>query len=266
MRTLFEVVDQLAAKRPHGLWVKAAASVNGHLSWNDITWSQLATAVNYGAYWMEARLGPPAENEPVAYMGVGDIRCPIMILAAMKTGYKILLTSPRKSQDAQNALLSAGAGHAQFRTPSRSDPTYQDARIVLGLDPSRLAGSWEAARENTDLDWVEDGRFSELKALVEAMSGKTGHERDRVDNAVGVVAECLMQRCAGILMMSVDDFALEGSSVGGYGLDSMIGAELRSWLFKTFGLNIPFQELLSSSLTFKGLSLLVLKALGVDVE
>jgi hypothetical protein len=23
----------------------------------------------------------------------------------------------------------------------------------------------------------------------------------------------------------------------------MIGAELRNWLFKTFGLNIPFQEL-----------------------
>ncbi|KAJ5968858.1 hypothetical protein N7501_005106 [Penicillium viridicatum] len=65
--------------------------------------------------------------------------------------------------------------------------------------------------------------------------------------------------------MSVEDFALEGSSVGGYGLDSMIGAELRNWLFKMFGLNIPFQELLSTSLTFKGLSLLVLEALGVNV-
>ncbi|KAJ5214139.1 hypothetical protein N7449_001308 [Penicillium cf. viridicatum] len=65
--------------------------------------------------------------------------------------------------------------------------------------------------------------------------------------------------------MSVEDFALEGSSVRGYGLDSMIGAELRNWLFKTFGLNIPFQELLSTALTFKGLSLLVLGALGVNV-
>lgn len=105
MRTLIEVVDQLAAQRPDGLWVRAAASENGVLSWNDITWSQLAIAVDYGAHWMEARLGPPAENETVAYMGVGDIRYPIMILAAMKTGYKILLTSPRNSQDAQNALL-----------------------------------------------------------------------------------------------------------------------------------------------------------------
>lgn len=60
---------------------------------------------------------------------------------------------------------------------------------------------------------------------------------------MGVVAGRPMQRCAGILMLSVGDFALEGSSVGGYGLDSMIGAELRNWLFKTFGLNIPFQEL-----------------------
>lgn len=115
MRTLFEVVDQLATERPHSLWVKAAASVNGHLCWNYITWSQLATTVNYGAHWMEARLGPQAENEPVAYMGVGDIRNPIVVLAAMKTGYKILLTSPRNSQDVQVALLRSTPAHFSAR-------------------------------------------------------------------------------------------------------------------------------------------------------
>ncbi|CAI7646256.1 unnamed protein product [Penicillium discolor] len=173
---------------------------------------------------------------------------------------------------------------AAMSSRPRSDLKYQEASILLGLDPGRLAGAWTAARENTDLDWVEDGRFIGLKALVEAASGgkngddaKDGGEggvaaqavavaqSDGVDAAVDVIAACLMQRCAGILMMSVEDFALEGSSVGGYGLDSMIGAELRNWLFKMFGLNIPFQELLSTSLTFKGLSLLVLEALGVNV-
>ncbi|KAF3389104.1 hypothetical protein F1880_004567 [Penicillium rolfsii] len=89
MRTLIEVVVQLAAQRLDGLWVRAAASENRVLSWNDITWSQLAIAVDYGAHWMEARLEFPAENETVAYMG---------------TRYKTPLTLPRNCQDAQNAL------------------------------------------------------------------------------------------------------------------------------------------------------------------
>jgi hypothetical protein len=127
------------------------------------------------------------------------------------------------------------------------DLKYQEASILLGLAPGRLAGAWMAARENTDLDWAEDGRFIGLKAPVEAASGgkngdyaKDGGEgavvaqeiavaqSDGVDAAVDVVAARLIQRCAGILMMSVEDFVLEGSSVGGYGLDSMIGAGLAS--------------------------------------
>jgi hypothetical protein len=64
-------------------------------------------------------------------------------------------------------------------------------------------------------------------------------------------------------MMSVEDFELEGPSIGAYGLDSMIGAELRNWLFKEFGLNIAFQDLLATTLTFKGLSMLILEGFGV---
>ncbi|KAJ5084495.1 hypothetical protein NUU61_009074 [Penicillium alfredii] len=159
------------------------------------------------------------------------------------------------------------AFEAAMSSRPRLDPKYQDASILLGLDPSRLAGAWAAASKDIDLDWVEDGRFIGLKALVEAASDRKNGDEAK-DGGEGVSRHRQLQlrrRCAGILMMSVEDFALEGSSVAGYGLDSMIGTELRNWLFKTFGLIIPFQELLSTSLTFKGLSLLALEALGVNV-
>lgn len=117
MRTLTEVVDQLAAEQPLGLWVKAGASDNRVLSWSVITWSQLARAVDNVSHWMEARLGPPAEKESLAYMEISDIRYPIMILAAMKTGYKILLTSPRNSQDAQVSLLKSTSCKKFLHTP-----------------------------------------------------------------------------------------------------------------------------------------------------
>lgn len=55
MRTLPEVVDQLAPEKPGGLWVKAGASDSGVLSWTDITWSQLAGAVDYVSHWIESR-------------------------------------------------------------------------------------------------------------------------------------------------------------------------------------------------------------------
>ncbi|KAJ5727944.1 hypothetical protein N7493_005764 [Penicillium malachiteum] len=78
MRTFYDAVDQLAAEQPDGLFAK-----------------------------IETQLGIPAENETMAYMGIGDIRYPIVTIAAMKMGYKILLTSPRNSEDAQISLLQS---------------------------------------------------------------------------------------------------------------------------------------------------------------
>ncbi len=43
----------------------------------------------------------------------------------------------------------------------------------------------------------------------------------------------------------------------------MIGAELRNWLFKEFGLDMGFQTLLAPTLTFKALSMTVGETLGV---
>ncbi len=66
-------------------------------------------------------------------------------------------------------------------------------------------------------------------------------------------------------MIDLEDFELEGKSIRDYGLDSMIGAELRNWLFKELKLNIAFQELLSATLSFKGLAIRVLEGYTVKV-
>ena len=53
--------------------------------------------------------------------------------------------------------------------------------------------------------------------------------------------------------------------VGSYGLDSMIGAEMRTWIFKEFGLDYPFQKLLAPTLTFRGLAQVVAEGMEVVV-
>lgn len=162
-------------------------------------------------------------------------------------------------------------------------PKQRNSTIVLGLEPSRLAAALAAAGENTDITWYEDPRFSNLRPLIDVAAGQSGKaaagksgaggdfvkqlattaSKDGYDAALSMTAMHIMQKCASILMTAVEDFEPEGQSIGGYGLDSMIGAELRNWLFKEFRLNIAFQDLLATTLTFKGLSMLVLENLGV---
>ena len=39
-----------------------------------------------------------------------------------------------------------------------------------------------------------------------------------------------------------------------YGMDSMVGAEFRSWFYKAFGVDVPFLEILGKATTLDGLS------------
>lgn len=43
-------------------------------------------------------------------------------------------------------------------------------------------------------------------------------------------------------------------SVASHGLDSMIGAEFRNWLFREFKIDVPFQQLLAGTLTIAELA------------
>ena len=71
---------------------------------------------------------------------------------------------------------------------------------------------------------------------------------------IKAIALHIMKRCPNILMTAVEDFDFDGKSIAAYGLDNMIGTELRNWLFKEFGLDMGFQTLLAPTLTFKVLS------------
>ncbi|KAK4466818.1 hypothetical protein QBC42DRAFT_292971 [Cladorrhinum samala] len=109
MRPLTSVIDHLAVEKPDAPWVKIPTSEDiNSITWRDFTWSQLGKAVDLMAHWIEKNLGPPAStSERIAYVGVNDVRCPIVVFAAEKTGYKPLLLSPRNSLEGHSALLTA---------------------------------------------------------------------------------------------------------------------------------------------------------------
>ncbi|KAK3291625.1 uncharacterized protein B0H64DRAFT_367005 [Chaetomium fimeti] len=101
-------IDKLAAESPDDVWIKSpVTSDKGAVTWQDITFLELSKAVDTMARWMEKELGLGTGDEPVAYTGVNDARYPIIILAALKTGYKGFMVSPRNSLEGNLHLLKA---------------------------------------------------------------------------------------------------------------------------------------------------------------
>ena len=89
VRTLSSVVDALAVQQPHDVWVRVPRASTVEDGFDDITWLQLATAVDRLAYWMFYAQGVRADHGSIAYTGVNDVRYGMVVLAAMKVGCKV---------------------------------------------------------------------------------------------------------------------------------------------------------------------------------
>ena len=69
-----------------------------------------------------------------------------------------------------------------------------------------------------------------------------------------------------MLMLDTVDIDPEVGSIASYGIDSMIGAELRNWIFKEYGMDVPFQQLLEPTLTIAKFAGQVCAAKGIVEE
>lgn len=201
-------------------------------------------------------VGVVAENENIetslsrkGMYGIGE--------AEMLRGFETAMTQPKPDPDEPASIGSA--------------------QIILGLDPVYLAEAL-ASEDVVDAYWYNDARLNGIRANVEdilnSSTSSAGSGGDFVgslkatvadgpDAVIAAIARHIMKRCSSILMTDVEGFDFDGRSIAAYGLDSMIGAELRNWIFKEFGLDIGFQTLLAPTLTFKALSVTVGETLGV---
>ena len=167
-------------------------------------------------------------------------------------------------QEMLRAFQTAMLRHPPF-TGQPSDAGV--AQVVLGLDPAALSTA-VFSDDTIDPYWYNDIRFASLRAAMEASnraSSNAGSVSDFTavlkaastignDAVIQAISLHIMTRCSSMLMTSMESFEFDGKPVMSYGLDSVIGAELRSWLFTEFGLDISFQRLLAPTLTFKALS------------
>lgn len=177
---------------------------------------------------------------------------------------------------------------AMLHSGVHGDDSGNGGQLILGLDPALLASSISSAAASggaEDPYWYNDARLAQLRAMADELLQASASRGDRAGKAAAggnfistlsgqdpvaatlAIAQHLMAKCVAILMLSPEDVDLEsGNSISSYGLDSMIGAEFRNWLFKEFGFEIGFQTLLTPVMTFKVLAGLIADKLGVSAK
>lgn len=81
-------IDNEAANDPERICLEIAG-IPGTESVR-VTADQLANAINRAAWWLEETLGGRGNKFPtVAYTGISDLRYLILVVAGVKTGYKV---------------------------------------------------------------------------------------------------------------------------------------------------------------------------------
>nr|ART35008.1 polyketide synthase [Fusarium bulbicola] len=152
--------------------------------------------------------------------------------------------------------------------------------LVVGLDPAELHRATKQVEGDVDAFWAGDQRFSILLDAINQLDGanhgdgEAGSILSRVKaasspaQAISLVRDHFVSKLARVLLLDVEEFSDESSgwSIASYGIDSMIGAELRNWIFKELGLDIAFQQLLSPSLTIRKFSELICVSQGIFMD
>ncbi|KAI1130967.1 putative NRPS-like enzyme [Nemania abortiva] len=121
------IVDRLSRKLPdaaYGLWPVSPTSYEA--GFRTITYSQLANVVNGLAWWLEKQIGP-GHGDVIAFVGPNDVRLTGLLIAAVKTGHVVFLTSPRNSAAAHSALFET----LKCRILVTTDPVPPPALTIL---------------------------------------------------------------------------------------------------------------------------------------
>lgn len=132
-----------------------------------------------------------------------------------------------------------------------------DGFLLAGVEPSGLLEK-DKAYPVGDMTWTRDARFSRLVQAVKLLgsgeneSTATQGGGDDDDESEPLVSR-IHQRIARLLYVPVDDIETK-RPINSYGIDSMVAAQLRNWLFGKFNANISLLSLLSPAMSIEKLA------------
>lgn len=98
-------IDERAMRNPAGPFAQFPLSNTYSAGFGTATNAQVANAINHVTGLLVESFGKSNNFETIAYIGPGDLRYSIIVVAAIKAGYKTFLPSPRNSLEAHLSLL-----------------------------------------------------------------------------------------------------------------------------------------------------------------
>ncbi|CAJ2511290.1 Uu.00g069150.m01.CDS01 [Anthostomella pinea] len=139
-RLLPSALDELAETSPNRLYAAIPKTADVNDGFRDITVADVARGANFMAKWIEDKFGRSESFETLTYIGVSDLRGPIVFQAAVKCGYKLLLPSPRNPPAVNVSLMNQTGStkllHAAEITPIVKQVPVIDPSIRLDAVPS----------------------------------------------------------------------------------------------------------------------------------
>ncbi|KAJ5798323.1 polyketide synthase [Penicillium pulvis] len=221
-----------------------------------------------GLAWHRNQLGLP---------GVSLVLPMILDVGVVSEDQSLEASLTRKAMygiDEREMLRGFEVSMAQPIPQIHSPPILGDAQIILGMEPARLEAALTAS-ESADAYWYNDARFQSIRHTVESIgqdspSGDPGDgdimkilKEEGPEAMLEAVGQHVIKKLAGMLLVPLESFEYDGNSIASYGIDSMIGAELRNWLFKQYTLDIAFQELLAAKMSVKTLATAIVNKVGL---
>jgi len=83
------VLDQLADTNPSRIYAAIPKTSDVKDGYRDISVADLARCVDFMAWWIEDKFGRSESFETITFIGLSDLRGPALLMAAVKTGYKV---------------------------------------------------------------------------------------------------------------------------------------------------------------------------------
>jgi hypothetical protein len=129
-----------------------------------------------------------------------------------------------------------------------------DGHVLVGFEAAGLLAN-DKRYPIANMPWRHDPRFAKVNATVantQMMGGIHSETTGRGLTAIEDESECMVVRIhkqiARLLYIQMDDIGV-GKPISSYGIDSMVAAELRNWLLRTFAVYVSLLNLLSPSMT-----------------
>ncbi|KAF7192480.1 Non-canonical non-ribosomal peptide synthetase FUB8 [Pseudocercospora fuligena] len=178
VKSLPTVVEELARECPNTTWMRVPKDAELTQGWRDITYQELAHAVNGMARWVGRVFGIGRRSTDIAaYIGINDTRYAVAQVGLIKAGYMALLPSTRNSQEGQANLFSTTKCNYLLYSAGVDSQVETIKKAVPGLHAVQIPSFDELVEQGSKPASPYPGAYSNKpndRVVVLHTSGSTG--------------------------------------------------------------------------------------------